>query len=170
MKKLFKVALVAVSMLFMGTLANAQTKIGYINQNDLVQAMPELKTVNKQMDDYKKTFIDEITKMQNEFNTKLTAFQAKQATMTDAARTAAQADLGDLQKRTQDYQNNASQQVEAKGAEYMKPLLEKIHLAIEAVAKEKGLNYVLDSSQTALLVSPPSDDIMAAVKLKLGVK
>jgi outer membrane protein len=33
MKKLFKVALVAVGMIFAGNFANAQTKIGHINFN-----------------------------------------------------------------------------------------------------------------------------------------
>ena len=36
-------------------------------------------------------------------------------------------------------------------------------------AKEKGFTYVLDSSQTALLVSPPADDLIAPVKAKLGL-
>ena len=36
-------------------------------------------------------------------------------------------------------------------ARIMKPLLIKLHAAINAVAKEKGYTYVLDSSQTSLL-------------------
>jgi len=170
MKKLFKVALVAVCILLMGNFAKAQVKIGYINQNDLIGAMPELKTVNTQMDQYKKQFTDKLAALQGEFNTKLTTYNAKKATMTDADRTAAEAELGDLQKRAQDYQNTASNLVETKGAEYMKPLLDKAKLAIEAVAKERGYSYVLDSSTTQLLVSPPADDMMAAVKLKMGLK
>ncbi|MCC8423891.1 OmpH family outer membrane protein [Mucilaginibacter sp. UR6-11] len=170
MKKLFKVALVAVCMISMGNFAKAQTKIGYINTNDLIQAMPELKTVNTQMDAFKKTFMDVLQNLGTELQTKSADYQSKQATMTDAVKTVKQSELADLQKRAQDYQTNAQQQVEAKGNELMKPLLDKVHNAISAVAKEKGYNYVLDSSQTALLVSPPADDLMAAVKLKLGVK
>ena len=170
MKKLFKVALVAVCILFMGNFAKAQVKIGYINQNDLIGAMPELKTVNTQMEQYNKQFTDKIASLQTEFNTKVTAYNAKKATMTDADRTAAEAELGDLQKRAQDFSTSASKQVEAKGAEYMKPLLDKAKVAIEAVAKERGYTYVFDSSQTAFIVVPPADDMMAAVKLKLGLK
>lgn len=170
MKKLFKVALVALCVVFMGNVAMAQVKIGYINQNDLIGAMPELKTVNTQMEAYNKTFTDRIALLQTEFTNKLTAYNTKKATMTDADRTAAEAELQDLQKRGTDYQATAQKSVEAKGAEYMKPLLEKAKLAIETVAKEKGYSYVLDSSTTALLVAPPADDMMAAVKLKMGLK
>jgi outer membrane protein len=170
MKKLMKVALVAMCIVFMGSFAKAQVKIGYINQNDLVTAMPELKTVQTQMQAYSKTFTDAIASQQSEFQKQANDYQAKRATMADATRIAKEGELGDMQKRIQDYQQTAQQQVEAKSAEYMKPILEKVHVAIEAVAKEKGYNYVLDSSQTALLVSPPGDDMMAAVKLKLGLK
>jgi len=165
-----KVALVAMCIVFMGSFAKAQVKIGYINQGDLVQAMPELKTVNTQIEAYKKQFIDQLTTMNNELQTKGQAYQTKQTTMTDAAKSAAQAELNDLNKRIQEYQQNASQQVEAKGNDLMKPIMEKVHIAIDAVAKEKGFSYVFDSSQTQLLVSPPADDMMAAVKLKLGLK
>jgi outer membrane protein len=170
MKKLFKVALVAVCMLFMGNFAKAQTKIGYINSQDLITAMPELKTVTAQMDAFKKNFIDELQRLSGELQSKNQDYQAKQATMTDAVRTSKQAELGDLNDRIQKYQTSAQQQIDAKGQELMKPLLDKAHGAIDAVAKEKGINYVFDSSATSLLVSPPSDDLLPAVKLKLGLK
>ncbi|SDP61584.1 periplasmic chaperone for outer membrane proteins Skp [Mucilaginibacter sp. OK268] len=170
MKKLFKVALVAVGMLFAGNFANAQTKIGHINFNQLIDMMPETKTVTTQMQAYQKTFIDQLTSMNNEYTTKGQEFQKNQATMTDAVRTVKGNELQDLQKRMQDYQNNAQQQVDAKRQELGKPLIDKATAAVNTVAKEKGYAYVLDSSQVSLLVSPDADDLMAAVKLKLGLK
>jgi outer membrane protein len=170
MKKLFKVALVAVGMLFAGNFANAQTKIGHINFNQLIDMMPETKTVTTQMQAYQKTFIDQLTTMNNEYTAKGQAFQSQSATMTDAVRTAKGNELQDMQKRMQDYQNNAQQQVDAKRQELGKPLIDKATAAVNTVAKEKGYAYVLDSSQVSLLVSPDADDLMAAVKLKLGLK
>jgi outer membrane protein len=170
MKKLFKVALVAVGMLFAGNFANAQTKIGHINFNQLIDMMPETKTVTTQMQAYQKTFIDQLTSMNNEYTAKGQEFQKNQATMTDAVRTAKGNELQDLQKRMQDFQNNAQQQVDQKRQELGKPLIDKATAAVNGVAKEKGYAYVLDSSQVSLLVSPDADDLMAAVKLKLGLK
>ena len=60
--------------------------------------------------------------------------------------------------------------VEQKSNELLKPLTDKIKSAIQAVATEKGYNYVLDSSQINLIVAPEGDDLLAAVKLKLGLK
>ncbi len=170
MKKLFKVALVAACILLVGNFAKAQSKIGYINFTALVQQMPQFKTVQTQIDTYQKQFIDQLTAMNNEYQTKGKEYQAQQATMTDAVRTAKQAELQDFQRRMQDLQNNAQQQVEAKSNELFKPLSDQARTAVSAVAKEKGYNYVLDSGQVQLIVSPEGDDLMAAVKLKLGLK
>jgi len=170
MKKLFKVALVALSMLFVGNFAQAQSKIGYINFQMLVSQMPEAKTIKSQIDIYQKQFIDQLTVMNNELQTKGQEFQKTSTTMTDAVRSAKQTELQDIQKRMQDYQNTAQQQVDAKTNELSKPLIDRARAAVTAVAKERGYNYVLDSSQTTLIVSPEGDDMLEPVKAKLGLK
>ncbi|HEY4325722.1 MAG TPA: OmpH family outer membrane protein [Mucilaginibacter sp.] len=170
MKKLFKVALVAVSILFVGNFAKAQTKIAYINFDEVVGQMPEAKTIKTQLDSYQKQFIDQLQVMNNELQTKGKEFQTGSATMTDAIRTAKQTELQDIQKRMQDYQTNAQQQVEAKSNELIKPLSDKVRAAVTAVAKEKGYTYVFNTAQVQLIVSPEGDDLSAPVKLKLGLK
>jgi outer membrane protein len=90
--------------------------------------------------------------------------------MTDAVRTAKQSELQDIQKRMQDYQNDAQQKVDAKKNELSKPLIDKTRAAVNEVAKEKGFDYVLDSSSTTLIVSPAANNMMDAVKAKLGIK
>jgi len=169
MKKLFKVALVVVCMVSMGNFAKAQSKIGYINTNELIPVMPEYKTVTTQVDAYRKTFVDVLQGLGNELQTKSADYQAKQATMTDAQRSLKQTELNDLNKRATDYQNNAQQQVAQKGEELMKPLLDKAKTAITQVAKEKGYTYVIDTSSTTLIVAPTTDDLLPAVKAKLGI-
>jgi outer membrane protein len=170
MKNLFKVALVAMSMLLVGNFAKAQTKIGYINFDLLENQMPETKTIRTTLDSYQKTFIDQLTVMNNELQSKSQEFQKTQATMTDAVRTAKQSELQDMNKRMQEYQQNAQQQVEAKTNELAKPMIDKARAAIAAVSKEKGYTYVFNSAQVQMLVMPDGDDLMDAVKLKLGLK
>jgi outer membrane protein len=170
MKRVFKVALVAVCMLFLGNFAKAQSKIGYINFDEVVRLMPEFKTVQSQMEIYQKQFVDELTAMNNEYQAKGKEYQATQATMTDAIRTAKQAELADIQKRIQDLNTSAQQQVEAKSNDLIKPVTEKVKAAVTDLAKEKGYNYVFNSSQTAFVVMPDGDDLTQAVKAKLGLK
>ncbi|MGI4728220.1 MAG: OmpH family outer membrane protein [Janthinobacterium lividum] len=170
MKKLFKVALVAGCLFFAGNFAKAQSKIGYINVNQVVDQMPETKTIQKQIQDYQKTFVDQLTAMNNELQTNAQGYDAKKASMTDAARTAKEAELQDQNKRLQDYQTKAQQQVGDKSKQLSDPLLLKVRTAIQNVAKEKGYTYVFDTAQTELLVSQPGDDLMPSVKARLGIK
>jgi len=173
MKKLFKVALVAVvavGLLFAGNFAKAQSKIGYVNTNQLMESLPEMKTLQTQMQAYQKTFSDQLASMSTEYQTKGQKYEQTQATMTDAARTAAQSDLQDLQTRITSFRDNAQKQIEAKSNELLKPLTDKVRAAITAVAAEKGYAYVLDSSTIDLIVSPAGDDLTNAAKVKLGLK
>ncbi len=170
MKKLFKVALVALSMLMASNFAKAQSKVGYINFQALLTQMPEYKTIKSQLDIYSKQFTDELTAMQNELQSKGKEYQAQSATMTDAVRTAKQTELQDLQNRLQAYNTTAQQKFDEKTNELSKPMVDKARGAISDVAKEKGYNYVLDSGSTQLLVSPDGDDLLPALKVKLGLK
>jgi outer membrane protein len=171
MRKLFKVALVAMCIVFACNFAvKAQAKIGYINFQGLLTQMPEAKTVKSQLDIYSKQFTDQLSVMQNEYQTKGQAFQSQSTTMTDAVRSAKQTELQDLQRRIQDYNTSAQQKFDAKSNELVKPLTDKARAAITEVAKEKGYNYVLDSGTTTLIVSPDGDDMMVAVKAKMGIK
>jgi outer membrane protein len=170
MKKLLKVALVAVCIVFAGNIAKAQTKIAYIAIDQVVDQMPETKVAIASITAYNKQFIDQLTTMNNELQSKSQAYQAQRATMTDAVRGAKEAELGDLQKRLQDYNTTAQQKVQEKQSELGKPIIEKVRAAVAQVAKEKGYAYVINSSQTDLIVTPPGDDLMAEVKAKLGLK
>ncbi|HVW98058.1 MAG TPA: OmpH family outer membrane protein [Mucilaginibacter sp.] len=170
MKKLLKVALVAVLFLSVGNFAKAQAKIGYINFDNLIGQMPEAKTVKSQLDIYSKQFTDELSSMQTEFQTKAQEYQKGQAAMTDATRTAKQAELQDIQKRIQDYQTSAQQKFDERSNELVKPLSDKARTAVETVAKEKGYTYVINTASTQFIVAPPGDDLMDAVKLKMGIK
>lgn len=169
MKKLLKGALIAACVLLTGGFAKAQTKIGYINFQNLVTADPQFKNIQTQVDQYQQQFIETMKGMQTELQTKGNDYETKKGTMTDAQRTKTEAELQDLNKRIQDLNQQASQQVQQKYSELTKPLVDKWKAAISQVAKEKGYTYVVDSSQTELLVAPETDDLMAAVKAKVGV-
>ena len=169
MKKLLKVALVAACIVFAGNIAKAQ-KIGYVALDQVVDQMPETKAAIANITAYNKQFIDQLTTMNNELQSKSQAYQAQRATMTDAVRGAKESELNDLNKRLQDYSNDAKQKVDAKRDELGKPIIDKARAAVAQVAKEKGYTYVVNSSQTDLIVSPPGDDMMAEVKAKLGLK
>jgi outer membrane protein len=165
-----KKVLLSMSILLVGMSAIAQTKIGYINSQEIVSLMPETKKANAEVETYQKTFVDQIKTMQTELESKYKAYQAGAKTMSDAIKDVKEKELQDLQGRIGSFEQTAKEKIDDKVSELIAPINDKAQKAIEAVAKEKGYNYILDSSAGGLLYATPSDNIIDAVKAKLGIK
>lgn len=168
MKKLLKSVLVAGVVLMMSGMANAQTKLGYIHFQNLVTSDAAFKGIQANIDAYQKDFVTQQQEIQKELQTKAADYEAKRTTMSDAVRTKTESELNDINNRLQAFNKDATDKINAKSNELFKPLVDKMKAAIAQVAKEKGYNYVVDSSQLEFLVSPEGDDLMAAVKAKVA--
>jgi outer membrane protein len=169
MKKYVIIAFVAVTGLF-SVNAMAQSKVAHINAQALVASMPEAKKAETDLQTFAQSLEGEGKTMVDEYTKKMKEFDEKAGTMTDNLKEIKGREIQDAQKRIQDYREAAEQKVQTKQQELLKPIYDKARKAIEDVAKEKGYGYVIDSSGGMLLVSPAADDILAAVKTKLGVK
>ena len=176
MRKLMKAFFVAGLLLFTANIANAQQKMAHLNSALIIEAMPEVKTAKATLEALQKTKTAEIEKMITEYQTKLQAAEAKQKTLSEANKEAvgkelqeAGAQLQDLEKRIGDAKGKAQQEIEQKNAELFNPIQIKADAAIKAVSKEKGYAYVFDVSQQGVLYFEGVEDMMAAVKAKLGI-
>ncbi|SKA19949.1 periplasmic chaperone for outer membrane proteins Skp [Chitinophaga eiseniae] len=169
MKKFVIIAFVAVTGLF-SVNAMAQSKVAHINAQALVGSMPEAKKAETDLQTYAQSLEAEGKTMVDEYTKKVKEFDEKAASMTDNMKEIKGREIQDAQKRIQDYRERAEQQVQQKQQDLLKPIYDKARKAIEDVAKEKGYGYVIDSSAGLLLVSPSADDLLPAVKAKLGIK
>jgi outer membrane protein len=169
MKKYVIIAFVTVSGLF-SVNAMAQSKVGHINAQALIEAMPEAQTAQKTLQAYAEELDKDGKGLIDEYQKKLKEFDAGAASMTENMKEIKGKEIQNAQKNIQDYQESAQQKIETKRQEILKPIYDKARKAIEDVAKEKGYAYVLDSSAGVLLVSPNGDDLAPAVKTKLGIK
>jgi outer membrane protein len=169
-KKRMKKILIVLGLLFAGTQVDAQQKIGYINSEELIMAMPEAKKADADITAYAKTFQDQLQAMQKELETKYKAYEAGVKTMTEAMKDVKEKELTDLQNRIQSVQQGAEEKIAAKRQDMLKPITEKADAAIQAVAKEKGYSYILDANAGGIIYALPSDNILADVKTKLGIK
>jgi outer membrane protein len=160
-----KVAL-AVATIGALTIGKAQ-KIAHINLDSLVSVMPETKIAKEVAQNYLKTLDSEMLAMQTELETKYKDYVEKEATMSEPVKQNKQADFQQLQRRIEDFRNQASQDYQKKYAEVTAPIMDKAKKGIEAVAKEASYRYVLDTSQGNVLYFEPTDDVFAAVKKKL---
>ncbi len=170
MRKIKQTLIIALSVLCIGlTKANAQ-KFGYIEFQELLTQMPEYKKANTDMEVYGKTLQDQLKSMSEELERKYGDYQKNEAKMAEAIKELKQKELRDMQARIQEFQETAQESVRKKESDLLKPIIEKAKNAISQVAKEGGLAYVFDASPGApILHKPDSDNIMPAVKRKLGI-
>lgn len=161
-----------VAMFAIGTSAFAQKtiKLGHINSSELMQIMPGKDSAQTAFQAEVSLLESELTAMQEELQKKYNDYQERKAQMTDLIRGTKEQELTDLNQRIQTYQQNAQQKLQEKEKELLQPIIDRAKEAIAAVAKENGYTYIFDTSAGTLLYQQDSDDIMALVKKKLGLK
>ena len=171
MKKLFKVLFLGVALFVMSGMAQAQVKIAHVNTAEVLDAMPDKATAEKALEKYYGELQSQMQAMGTEYQNKVQAYQANEATMSNLVKQSKEKEILDLQNRIQQFQANAESEFEAKRAELLAPILEKIQNAINTVGKEKGYTYVLDlATGAAVYVGDDAVDCTKDVKAKLGIK
>jgi outer membrane protein len=151
--------------------AFAQTiKFGWINSADLLQSMPEKAKADSDIAKYARSFQEQIDIMMKEYQTKGQQYQANEKTMTDAMKEVRMKEIQDLQNRIESTQQSAQEKLQQKKQDVYQPVLDKADKAIQAVAKEKNYDYIMDKSGGTLLFGRESDNILPLVKAKLGIK
>jgi outer membrane protein len=152
------------------TQLQAQVKLGHINSTNLLQAMPETKVADSVLTKFGNSLQDQLKTMSGEYDKKIADYKSKEASMADPIKETMVKDITDLEERIREFQTAAQENIQKKKEELYQPIIKKADDAIKTVAKDKGYNYIFDSGVGVLLYANDSEDIMNAVKLKLGLK
>ena len=169
MNKLFiLLALVATSFV-----SSAQTKVGHINSSELIEQMPDADTIQQILEKEQALWQEILKGKEEEYVKNVQKYQEKAddpATPPQMLELYAK-EAQQTQTAYQELQQQASKALQLKQEELLEPLLNKVKKAIEEVAKEKGFDYVMDSSEgSGIIYSDQANDLMPLVKAKLGVK
>jgi outer membrane protein len=160
-----------VALFVMSGIANAQVKIAHVNTAEILDAMPDKAKAEKSLEKYYGELQSQLETMAKEYQTKMQDYEANQATMSNLVKQSKEKEIVDLQTRITQFQANAENEFENKRAELLKPILDKIQNAINAVGKEKGYTYMLDlATGAAVYVGDNAVDATKDVKSKLGIK
>lgn len=170
MKQLKSLLIAALLFAGISQTVQAQAKVAHINLSDLMTASPDMKAANAQLEKIAKTYDTDYNTMVEEFRKKVGQYEKEASTVTDAVNETRSKEVQDMQKRIQDYQQNASKELQEKREAIYKPVMEKANLAIQKVAKAKGYQYVLDSTIGSGVLLADGPDLIADVKKELGFK
>jgi outer membrane protein len=159
------------ALLLAGNSLYAQApKLGHINTQELLAAMPESDSAQAKLQRIAKEFQDQLEQMQVEFNKKYQDFTANQTTWSDLIKTTKGSELEDMQQRIQTFQNTAETSLQEQRTKIFKPVLDKANKGITDVGKENKFTYIFDTSSGIVLYQgADSQDILPLVKKKLGL-
>jgi outer membrane protein len=152
----------------------AQTlKFGHINSDELIRALPEFDSANVKLEKFQTELINALELMQVELNNKSDAYNKDSKILTEVVKQVKEQELIDLNRRLQEFQQSAQQQLTDRQSELFQPIMAKVDKAIKDVGKENGFIYILTIGQGSSLVyfdETKSINVMTLAKAKLGVK
>ncbi len=174
-KKLLHSSLLIASVIaVMGQSVSAQgLKVGYTEAELIIGRMAEYRTVMEDLQKVAEAGEAEYQLLIEKYQAKLQDYQKKQALLSETAKQSRETELVEMQSTIQEYLQTKETELGQKQLEMMNPLLEKVQVAIDEVAKEQGLNIVLNSRAAGnpmILYADEELNITDLVMTKLGIE
>jgi len=174
MKRFIGIAILMSLIILVSQKAAAQTfKFGHINSDELIQALPEFDSANVKLEKFRKDLINALELMQVELNNKSDAYSKESKNLTDIVKQTKEQELVDMNRRIQEFQTNAQQQLQEKQAELFQPIMAKVDKTIKDIGKENGFVYIFSIGQGSSLLffdETKSTNVMPLAKAKLNLK
>jgi outer membrane protein len=164
-----KKILVVIIALVIAAPSFAQQKFGHIDSSALLELMPEKAKAEKELEAFAKEFQTALEAMAKEYESKVASFQQTEKDMIPTVRNTKVREISELERRIQEFQQQAQDEIAKKEQEVLTPIIDKARKAIDEVAVAKNYTYVFDSSLGVLLYAKDTEDVMADVKAKLGL-
>lgn len=164
--KFFLIALITVGTV---GLSQAQTKIGHISTQELIESMPDYQSAMSELKKLQNSYTSQYKDMLKELQEKSDKYKAEAPDKTDAENQTRMQEMQDSQQRIRDFWQNAQDDLGDKQEKKLKPILEKAKTAIEKVAKQEGYDYVLDSTKGSDVIVAEGHDLLPDVKKELGI-
>lgn len=169
MKRLKLIAIAVVLFVAGTSLTNAQSKIAHINTQDLVEAMPEMKAAQGQLEKLKKTYDTQLKDMYKELETKAKMYDSQAGEQTDEENAKRVQEVQSMQGNIQAFNQQAMQDLQKKEVDILQPILDKARQAIQKVARAQGIQYVMDATPGGGMLLADGKDLLVDVKKELGI-
>lgn len=167
MKKVFSLVAVIGLLVAAGNTAIAQNKFAHVDIELVVGNMPDIRKADSLLQKFKKDSLDNALPFYiGEYKRKDSI--AKAPTTPASIKQTVQAEAAQYLQMIQNWDQYVQSEMQRKQAEVLNPYFSKAFELINTVAKENGYTWVF--KQDALLVAPPSDDLLPLIAKKMGVK
>ena len=146
------------------TFSQSALKIGHVNINELMASLPERDSAQVLLDKETKEIQATYEEMQVRINIQIEEYQKNISSYTELVKKTKETEIYDIQKRAQEFEQNASLTLQKRNVELFQPIYDKIIKAIEKVANENSFTYILDTSnKSVVFTSKDSQNINSQV-------
>lgn len=127
-------------------------KIGYINSAQLLQEAPGRAEAEAQFDREVGAYRTQLQRMNDSLNTLMAAFDRDAAKLDTATRAARGKAIRDRETEYQTRARGLDSTMQARQAQLVKPIMERVQAVIEAIRQEDGYSMILDVGAQASVV------------------
>lgn len=127
-------------------LASAQLKVGIMDPDAVLDALPETSQIESDLQSYVDERQQNFQQRYQRWLDELTQYseQAEEGLLSEAEQARIEENLAEQQEELNNLQNRMERQIQQRQAELFNPLLTRIDQAMEEVAKELGIDFVLN--------------------------
>lgn len=133
----------------------AQSKIGYVDSDTIMDQLTEAQDARQQLDTYIQEWQSDLKKMENEWKSKYDDYEKRKLIMSDQNRAELESELIKLEQSIGEFREKkfgTNGELFQKQDELMKPVQNKVFTVIKEVAVSEDLDFVLDRSGGVLLL------------------
>ncbi len=151
-----QIMLFACVLMLIPVVSGAQSiKIGYINSDAIMDGLPEAQEAQRQLDEIVSEWQNELTQMQRTWQRKFEEYDKMKLIMSDQRRADAERELMDLDRDIAEFRDRKFGQdgeLFRLQEELIRPIQDRIFLAIQDVAEQEAYDYIFDQSCDILLM------------------
>ena len=147
-------------------------KYGFVNSSQLLVNLPEVKTADSQLEAYQKQLVSKgeemVKNFEQEYNSYLTKVNSGELSQIQMQQQEGQ--LAQEQQAIQAYEVEVQNKIATKKQELYQPILQKVQDIVNEYGQEQGYTMIFDASIGGILFADTADDLMPALKGKLGIE
>ena len=166
MKKIIIIA----AMALMSVAAMAQeTKMAYVDFNEIIMLMPEMDEARATLEENQKTNEEILIAMYEEYQSKVQQYEQKSATWTPAIRESKEREIMEIQSRLEQTQQSLQQEMQQLQNSLQAPIYEKAQSVVNALAKGQGIAAVFEVSSMLYLDPEQLVNLTPDARVALGI-
>jgi outer membrane protein len=147
-------------------------KFGHINSSDIIALMPEFAQAQTEVKTLEQQYKDELKYLQDEYEKKVTEYQAQESTLPDNIKARREQELQEIQQKASEFLSTSQTTLQSKYEELMGAISTKLIKAVQEVGEEGAYICIFDAASGAVpyISSTLTTDVTEPVKAKLGIK